>query len=879
MSVLPVDVGGRVEASSNSFAPDEEAERRTAQHISHDSEFYQCMNANEDNESGARNQGFTRLEESRPSKPWWDWLLGDARREYHASISAGRQKPRSAAASFFGHGETWRSGGYFGVANSEQGQGPNSRDFAYEGEEDEDLWVAQNNLDDFFTRVYSYFVEGGFACIITKGIVNVVTLGFTVVFSTFLLGFVDWAKLMTCKDETTCFAFGEYVTTLGSHSSWVFRAFVVLYCVLFSLYWTWSVTSFLSSIKRHWEIRCFYVRRLGVTTRLLQTMDWSEVVDRMIQVQERGEYPIQINGSSFTAKDVIMRIMRRENYMIAMMSESVLPVGTSLYARDSWFLGKNLELMLDLTILEPLFDEQHNLRRHDLNPKALQRRFKFFGSLCLLLVPFSIGFMFIYSFLKYAEEFHSKRNYLGPRTWSPFALWKFREFNEVKHLFSRRTVASMKHADLYIRQFPTPLPTVVAGGVSFIVGAFVAVLMLFTLMDESILLHITLGGRDLVWYIAIFSGVLAISRSLVPPAEELVFNPDKAMRRVVAYTHFLPDAWRSRTHTYDVRDNFSDYFQYKAVLLLRELLGILTTPYILLVVLPPRAQLISEFIQARTVSVDGIGELCIYSLMDLSAHGDRRYGSEGNRVDTDLGRFVRVDGHSAVRADGKLEKSWLNFRLSYPNWQDDQAVDPSLDDRLAAFQREMVSTSLMRSQKFGDEEDTSHFASPHQAAGFESFNRRSPSSSSVLDSSQELHDQRHRLSMSGSFAATTAAIDLDRKRRERLHSRNQGNDSVHSRAYKPLYTAASTTRQLGETADHDYFGASEMAILPLDTFRYPSAENYFYWLEEYRDNLEEPQPPLPATSMPPEVHAQPNTERAQAGTAVEMTQSSSVSNK
>ena len=47
---------------------------------------------------------------------------------------------------------------------------------------------------------------------------------------------------------------------------------------------------------------------------------------------------------------------------------------------------------------------------------ALKRRFRLLGVLNLLVLPFSVGFLFIHFFLKHAEDFHSKRDDLGSRT-------------------------------------------------------------------------------------------------------------------------------------------------------------------------------------------------------------------------------------------------------------------------------------------------------------------------------------------------------------------------------------------------------------------------------------------------------------------------------
>ena len=52
-----------------------------------------------------------------------------------------------------------------------------------------------------FTSLYTYFKEKGFACIVTSRVVNILTLGFTIFFSGFLLLYVDWTYLRTACAE------------------------------------------------------------------------------------------------------------------------------------------------------------------------------------------------------------------------------------------------------------------------------------------------------------------------------------------------------------------------------------------------------------------------------------------------------------------------------------------------------------------------------------------------------------------------------------------------------------------------------------------------------------------------------------------------------
>ena len=77
-------------------------------------------------------------------------------------------------------------------------------------------------------------------------------------------------------------------------------------------------------------------------------------------------------------------------------------------------------------------------------------------------------------------------------------------------------------------------------------GGVVGVLLVFTFMDEAILLYIEWGGHNLLWYFGIFSAVLAVARAFVPGPGGKVHDPNAAMRVVATYTHHLPRAWRKR---------------------------------------------------------------------------------------------------------------------------------------------------------------------------------------------------------------------------------------------------------------------------------------------------------------------------------------------
>ena len=53
-----------------------------------------------------------------------------------------------------------------------------------------------------------------------------------------------------------------------------------------------------------------------------------------------------------------------------------------------------------------------------------------------------------------SQEYHKNPSTIGSRAYSPFARWKFREFNELPHLFQKRLNQSYLIANRYIDQFP-----------------------------------------------------------------------------------------------------------------------------------------------------------------------------------------------------------------------------------------------------------------------------------------------------------------------------------------------------------------------------------------------------------------------------------------
>eukprot|EP00735_Rhodelphis_limneticus_P008705 TRINITY_DN2204_c0_g1::TRINITY_DN2204_c0_g1_i1::g.6795::m.6795 TRINITY_DN2204_c0_g1::TRINITY_DN2204_c0_g1_i1::g.6795 ORF type:complete len:643 (-),score=90.70,sp/Q8RUS5/ATG9_ARATH/39.49/7e-154,APG9/PF04109.11/8.2e-128,DUF4231/PF14015.1/1.3e+04,DUF4231/PF14015.1/0.033 TRINITY_DN2204_c0_g1_i1:613-2541(-) len=514
-------------------------------------------------------------------------------------------------------------------------------------------WEAISNLDLFFERLYNYYLEKGFICIVIKRILNLMTLAFTILFSAFLLLFVDWKELLhRCRIENEC----DNITAVDWHALdelTNYEALVLVYLILFSLYWIWNVYRLLMDIRDNYEVKQWYDVKLGISERDLQTIEWSEVVDRLIHLQ--ATLRLCIVKEDVTAHDIALRIMRKENYLIAFINRGLLPLHLPLPFLDAPVLTKTLEWNIYFCILNYMFDDKFRVRRDFVeNEQALRRRFIVLGFVNLFLSPFLIIFMVVYFIMRNAEQFYSKPTTIGARQWTPYSRWLFREFNELPHIFHRRIAESYIPADEYLQQFPQYLISMLARFVTLVVGSFAAVLAFIGLVNSQALNNEWMGQK-LWWYIAVFGGILAVSRALVEP-RDYVFKPVEALETVAKNTHYMPKRWRGNEHTLTVRNEFAELYEFKVVIFFMELFGIIFTPLILWFALPDAVPQLIEFVDQFTRNVDGVGDVCGFAVFDFDAYGNSRYGANSRQP---RDRRTR---------QGKMEKSYLNFKAHHPTW-------------------------------------------------------------------------------------------------------------------------------------------------------------------------------------------------------------------
>ncbi|GAB1209389.1 autophagy protein atg9 [Aspergillus pseudonomiae] len=451
---------------------------------------------------------------------------------------------------------------------------------------------------------------------------------------------------------------------------------------LLTVFWIGKAFQYLMDIRRLKHMHDFYHYLLGISDSEIQTISWQEVVSRLMTLRDANPATAgavsarhrKFMGSQskqrMDAHDIANRLMRKENYLIALVNKDILDLTLPIpFLRNRQLFSQTLEWNINLCIMDYVFNDQGQVRTlflKDTHRKALseglRRRFIFAGIMNIFVAPFIVVYFLMHYFFRYFNEYKKNPAQIGSRQYTPLAEWKFREFNELWHLFERRVNMSYPFAGRYVDQFPKDKTVQIAGFVAFVSGALASVLALVSVIDPELFLGFEIThDRTVLFYLGVFGSVWAFARGLVPE-ETNVFDPEFALLEVIDFTHYFPNDWKGRLHSDEVRKEFAMLYQMKIVIFLEEILSMIFTPFILWFSLPKCSDRLIDFFREFTVHVDGMGYLCSFAVFDFKkgtnviSQGDTRRRESGRQD-------LRADYFSTK--DGKMLASYYGFLDNY----------------------------------------------------------------------------------------------------------------------------------------------------------------------------------------------------------------------
>ncbi|NXF90461.1 ATG9A protein, partial [Eubucco bourcierii] len=513
--------------------------------------------------------------------------------------------------------------------------------------------------------------RNGFACMMLADLFELGQFLFVVIFTTFLLCCVDYDVLFANRPLNHSQAGTDRAkVTLpdavlpAPQCAQRIRAsgWVIFMLVMASVFWLYRLVKVLCSVLGYWEIRSFYIKALNIPSEALCNHSWQEVQARLMALQRRQQ--LCVHKKELTELDIHHRILRFQNYTVAMVNKSLLPIRFRLPLLGTVvFLTQGLQYNLELLLFRgpgALFQNAWSLRpqckragaRREL-AQQLARAMVLLGVANLLLCPCVLLWQLLYAFFSYAEGIKREPGSLGARRWSLYGRHYLRHFNELSHELRARLSRGYKPATNYMNSFSSPLLAVLAKNVGFFAGSILAVLIALTVYDEDVL-----TVQHILTTLTLLGLVVTVSRSFIPD-EHTVWCPEQLLQRVLAHVHYMPDHWQGNASRAETRSEMAQLFQYKAVFILEELLSPIITPLILIFALPPRALDIIDFFRNFTVEVVGVGDICSFAQLDVRSHGNPQWLSAGH---TEASAYRQAE-------DGKTELSLMRFAIAHPRWQ------------------------------------------------------------------------------------------------------------------------------------------------------------------------------------------------------------------
>lgn len=546
------------------------------------------------------------------------------------------------------------------------------------------MYTNANNLDAFLLEIYHYYVDHGVWSILLSRVIGLLTGAFVFSFAMFLTTCIDYSKVPVSKSAAEVL-----IPRCMAKASWWKNALVFGYII----YWLWKLMQRIRDTPRLFRMRNFYLHVLDINDNDLQTVSWVRVVDGLVKVQNANiataNVPPDVRrylGYSrpqqrINAESIANRLMRQDNFYVALYNKDILDFTLPLpFVGSRQFYSKSLEWCIDFCLTNFVFDEQGSIRPFCLDVKnrkalvdALRTRLRFAALTSVFVAPINVVRFCTMYFFRYYTEFTKNPAKISARTFTSFAEWKIREFNELDHLFQRRLRQAYPFANDYLKQFPKDKTDQACRFIALVSGAIAAVLALLTLWDAELFLGFEVAGRTVVFWLTVMIGIFGVAHGSLPDENE-VHDPVLHLKEVLMFTHYMPAHWKDRLHSNEVRSEFSAMYQMKILIFVEEILSLIVAPWILLRNASTRSERIVDFFREQTVHVDGIGYQCNFAVFgfkkDLNAEDptavlnepdglrDDYYGLKDDKMAASVQNFMQYYSHFNNRQGTRRTQAW-----------------------------------------------------------------------------------------------------------------------------------------------------------------------------------------------------------------------------
>lgn len=518
-----------------------------------------------------------------------------------------------------------------------------------------------HDLDDFFIRLYKYHQKSGFACLLCGQLLELLQIIYSVFLPVYFLNYIDYDILFRNKappaspdNPTAKVHIYDVIKPYDQVSIPPIQLFAIFLAFIFLI---WKTVKTVYSVIVNLAIRQFYKNVLHIND--CSSLTWQDVQTRIISSKQN----FLAQDSHLNELDVHNRILRHNNYMIALVNRGVLPIyfrvpliGETTFFTQSFLY--NCQLLFFRGPFKCIFDENwlisddvKNASYRQVVAKKLNRNILILAVINLMLCPLLVVWQILYFFYSNAALVKRDPVVLGLRNWSLYARWFCRHFNELDHQLHDRLNHAYKPAKNYMDAFTSPIMEILARHVRFVAGSTFAILLLLTVYDEDVIqvVHL-LTVVTALWLIWSSAG------GFIPPEIPMRFTKVELYEQILQHIHYVPHHYPPFTP--QARASMSNLFQYKIVKLFEDLLSTVATPYILVRHLRRRSLEIVDFFRNFTVEIVGIGDVCTFSLMNVKDNGNPAWTQP---MISSLNKSIEREFDIDQEGDNKFEQPGANI--------------------------------------------------------------------------------------------------------------------------------------------------------------------------------------------------------------------------
>lgn len=471
-----------------------------------------------------------------------------------------------------------------------------------------------NNIDEFFSNIYIYYHSKGYKNIILKGITDFTSLVFTLILSIFFY-YIDWSEIRQCDLKNfSCNDISIFNSNIEHYI--LSKIIFIFYCIIFSIYLLWYFVSNIFFYYKMYKIKCFYLYSLDITDNLLLFINFNDVLDKLLELQDRLHFTCgrRIYNKQDKIK-ILNRINRKDNLLIALISNDVISSDLSYFFKPL-FYSKTMEWNLRLIFINELNSSINKKILY--NWEVLSKRFYLFGILSIILLPFTIMFNILNFMLDNVVHFHTEPKDFMNSTWNNYGYYYFRYYNELPHTVNQRLYLALNEAVSFNSNFKKIEHDTVQRFLIFIIGSITSFIIFLGFYNEAIL-NITFLERNLWWYIAVFTAIITILKNNLIN-QNFNQNPELYLKNMCEILGNKINNDIKNLDLYNTSVYLSRFLKYKFYNLVFEVISIFLTPFFLIYYSKNHIRHLSYWLKENLEKDDDLGY--IYKNINMDEKSD-----------------------------------------------------------------------------------------------------------------------------------------------------------------------------------------------------------------------------------------------------------------